>query len=144
METLKALSEDLRGRTTEDKFSLIMDAIKRDHRIGLSLANAHLRDSKYFYSIMDIGLDTADAHSMRSWLDCIVPRIGVKRVLHRLIKQMDKYPVGVSKTLYWLPSYVSETDEKANNIFLTLMEKASDKGIVRNRAVNSTTRSTDI
>ncbi len=132
MDKVKELAKGLRGISEAEQFSLITNTIKSNQRVGLRLATSCLRDHQYFQLLLDMGLETADANGINLWLDCVIPKLGIKKVLHQLIDRMDQYPLGVSKTIYWLPSYVSISDARTYNVYEVLIQKANDKGIIRN------------
>lgn len=69
----------------------------------LKVANASLREARYFEEILRIGIATADAYNIKFWLECTVPRLGFKNTVHLLKLSIAENRAGVRKALYYLP-----------------------------------------
>jgi hypothetical protein len=97
------LKRRLRQHPEEERFRFICQIIPERRGLGLRLANSCLRSRRFFEELLMEGMRTGDASSMRTWLKCVVPRLGVVRVLAALRAGMDSNPDAVDNALYWMP-----------------------------------------
>ena len=52
-----------------------------------------------------MALEDADASSIRYWPECVVPRLGFRRIVRLLDNFRGEYPESVAKAAYWLPLF---------------------------------------
>ena len=65
----------------------------------------------HYQSLLRHALRHANAHSIDWWLAALVPRLGVRSVLSLLRREVELAPAGVEKALYFLPRYVTASEE---------------------------------
>jgi hypothetical protein len=62
--------------------------------------------------LLEKGLVYGDASSIKWWLIAVLDGLGYKRVLQIIRAHLDKAPLCVEKTLYWLPGmYKAQSEE---------------------------------
>ncbi len=133
------LKRALRQHPEDARFQFICEVIAERRGLGLRLANSCLRERKYFEALLQEALRTSDASSIRTWLKCILPRLGVVRVLGAVKKLMDADPRVVDSVLYWMPVFMSGKDRmflsassrREAFAFIRLREAAQEKGYIR-------------
>ena len=118
-----ALAQRLRELPEDERFALIYECLQYRTVLGLSLATSCLQKPMYFQQILEQGLQRADASAIRFWLECAVPRLGVRRVLHVLTQTLETNPGAVEKALYWLPRFMPRDDERAMEAWTQLKMK---------------------
>ena len=111
----RQVANQLRSLGEEARYPYILQALQRDVVVGLRLANACLREKKYFEDIFLQGLQTADASEIQFWLKAVVSRLGFRRVVALLLETQKESPRTVEKALYWLPQYLPQNDSEALN-----------------------------
>lgn len=109
----RAFARQMRQVPENQRFVAIQELMEYNSGHGLRLATATLQRPHYFQTILEQGLKCADAHSMQNWLECVVPKLGFRRVAATLMRWLDIDPVAVLKALYWLPSLLPENDNGA-------------------------------
>ncbi len=95
-DALRAMADDAQ------RFAFIKALVPLHHIVALRLANACLREACYFEEVLAIGLNTANASDIRHWLEAVVPRLGLRRVVALVAQRIDDPPV-VEKAAYFLP-----------------------------------------
>ncbi len=113
----------LKKYSEEDRFEFIKTALSYDVIGALKLANSCLRRRAYFAEIFEQGLQEADASSILWWLQCVVPRLGMKRILNILNDKLETEPNQVRKAIYWLPKFLKPGDTKTASSICSLKEK---------------------
>jgi hypothetical protein len=126
-ELRKNFARHLKEYPEEDRFKFIKAALPYDALGALKLANSCLRRREYFVELFEQGLHEADASSILMWLECLVPRLGVMRVLNILSDKLNTEPKQVRKAIYWLPKFIKREDTKAAPSFHTLKEMTLKK-----------------
>lgn len=107
------LARELRQLPEEVRFSVIEEFIQFNLLMGLKLAYVCLQNPKYFRQMLDMALDTADASSIQHWLDCVVPKLGFRRVMYVLSKKIKAQPTQVDHALYFMGKFLSSEDSVA-------------------------------
>ncbi|HKX29236.1 MAG TPA: hypothetical protein VJ302_16185 [Blastocatellia bacterium] len=111
----------------EERFQFIRAAIAY-HMVGaLRLANSCLRKREYFVEILELGLRVADASSILLWLQCVTPRLGIRRVVSILSDRIKTEPDQVKKALYWLPTFLKPGDSETASALRALGELADQQ-----------------
>lgn len=121
---LRALPERLRIKT-------IREVLDKNVVVGLKLASKTINDKRFFKEILDRGLETADASGILLWLECVIPRLGVRRVLRILQKRLQENPVAVAKALYWVPRFISEDNVQHIEMLQSLIDSLAAIGVRR-------------
>ncbi|WP_422928584.1 hypothetical protein [Singulisphaera sp. PoT] len=98
------LASHLRQATEQERLAFVSELAKSSPGVALVLARRTLAENRSYEVLLDQGLAHADASGIRPWLECVVPRLGFRKVLRRLGEAVDSNPDGVAKALYWLPS----------------------------------------
>lgn len=120
----RALTQRLRQLPEEERFKLIWECLQSHTSLGLRLATACLQKPDYFQQILEYGLQRADASTIRCWLECVVPKLGFRRIISVLTQTLETNPRAVEKTLYWLPLFLPRDDERAVEAWTSLRMKA--------------------
>lgn len=104
----------MQANDEEERYGLVCVALDHNTAMGLALANRFLRRRAHFEYVLERGLRTADASQIQWWLACVLPRLGLRRVLRLLEKALSTYPREVDKAAYWIPrlAYKLSTDEE--------------------------------
>lgn len=101
----KELAALLRGLREWDRLAFLMGLLPHQTAVALDLARRCLTERGSYEAILDRALDETDASTIRDWLECVVPRLGFRRVIQRLKlrRETDRAAVGYAR--YWLPSF---------------------------------------
>lgn len=99
--------------------------------VGLDLAMRSLKSHEFLLRILHRGLESANASSIRRWLECVTPRLGIRRVLGELLRNIDQFPEGIGRTIYFLPGMVAPGDERGMRLLAALRTAAEARGLVR-------------
>ena len=120
----RELARTLRSMSEDERLRFIQQWIL--HRPSLTLLFAHkcLQRRDSFYWVIQFGLDHANASSIESYLRCAVPRLGFRRTVAYLSKQLPLNPKAVGKALYWLPRFLSKSDERGRQLLGDILESA--------------------
>jgi hypothetical protein len=119
----KALQRRLTSLPEEAQFDEINVILDRDSVIGLKLANAILKNKKYFEILLERGVAEANASEIELWLKYLLPRLGFRRVMGILYDKLSEHPQEVRKALYWLPKFLPKGNEYAVKLLKELLNK---------------------
>jgi hypothetical protein len=128
-ENLKTLQDKLMSLPEESRFDDINIILNQNSLIGLKLANAVLKNKKYFEILLERGLERANASSIELWLKYLLPRLGYHRVIDILSEKLNsEHRQQVAKASYWLPKFLPKGDEKAEKLLTEfwIKEKQTD------------------
>ena len=114
----------LRKQPEADRFQFIQELLSYDLVVGLQLANTCLQNEQFFERILEQGLQTADASTLKFWLECVVPRLGMRRVVAILTQKLETDAMAVKKALYWLPRLLPKDDKHGGLAVSKLTELA--------------------
>ena len=120
----RELVQQLLAQPEEQRYQFIQDLLPSELPLALKLASACLRQRSYFEALLEQGLRTADASTIRSWLRPLVTRLGMRRVARMLADKLVTDRAGVKKALYWLPSLLRADDAKGAAALRELADKA--------------------
>lgn len=125
----RELARRLRQLPEEDRFTFIRTLLDTDFVVGLILASACLRQKKYFEAILDYGFKN---HSSRIelWLQCVIPRLGFRKVLHLVTDKLLTEPKAVEKAAYWLWGLRPRNDPAARQGLLKLNDLLREQGLM--------------
>lgn len=123
----RELARELRQLPEPERFQFIAELLKHNP-VALKLANSCLRERRYFEQLLRHGLDTADARSIESWLECVVPRLGFKRVIALLLAEMDRNTQAVDQAIYYLRGFAPYHDSRAWHALQELIALVASKG----------------
>jgi hypothetical protein len=126
----RELARRVRQLPEEERFTFIRTLIDKDVVVGLLLARACLRDRKYFKTILDQGLKTADASFIKLWLTCVIPPLGFRKVVRLVTDKLSTEPKGVEKAAYWLWVMRPHSDPDALQELLKLNHLLREKGLM--------------
>lgn len=130
----RELARRLRQLPEEDRFTFIRTLIDKDLVVGLLLARNCLRDRKYFETILDLGVKTADASFIKLWLQCVIPPLGFRRVVRLVTRKLATEPHGVEKAAYWLWVMRPYSDPTALQGLTQLNHLLREKGLMTPRS----------
>ena len=75
-----------------------------NHRVGLRVANACSRNRSVFCHILLDGLSRADPSTIRQWIKCVVPRLGVVMTVKVIASSDSCDPLLGEACIYWIES----------------------------------------
>ncbi|HTU93126.1 MAG TPA: hypothetical protein VMF69_23800 [Gemmataceae bacterium] len=128
--TERELAKQLRNLSEEERYAFILEMLDVHLLVALELANGCLRRRDLLTRLLEVGLSRVkDLSSITVWLERIVPRLGVRRVLEVLSSQLDLHPFAVGSALYFMQGYVKKENAVDVDAFHQLYEKAQQKGI---------------
>jgi hypothetical protein len=119
----KALQRRLTSLPEEAQFDEINVILDRDSVIGLKLANAILKNKKYFEILLERGVEEANASEIELWLKYLLPRVGFRRVMFILSDKLSEQPQQVRKASYWLPKFLPKGNQEAARLLKELLNK---------------------
>lgn len=106
---MRTLARDLREEPEEDRFQFIQDMLAHPSGVGaaLRLANTSLRKREFLERVFERCLDQENWRWLPLCLDCVVPRIGLQRVITILKLRLEQDPgniKNISLARYYLGS----------------------------------------
>jgi hypothetical protein len=107
----------------EQQFNEVCILLQQDIVAALKLANSTLKNKKYFQDLLEKGLESSNASEIEIWLKYLVPRLGVRYVIHVLETKVEAQSEQVKKALYWLPKFIQNDNMKEVNLFKNLEKK---------------------
>ncbi len=119
------LARTLRSISEQERLEFIQEWILCQPSLALLFAHKCLQRRRSFYAILQYGLDHANASSISAYLDCVVPRVGFRRAIAYLSKELPRNPKAVGKALYWLPRLLSKDDERGKEALRELQRLAT-------------------
>lgn len=125
----RAVVDELAALPNEARVEFILALLPLDDALGLYLATACLRERQPFERILQLGLTEANPSSMRDWLKCTVPRLGLQRAVSILESAYSSHPEGVQRALYWIPRTLPPPDQRSCedvSRLITLVERATE------------------
>ncbi|MCC5663465.1 hypothetical protein LC653_05830 [Nostoc sp. CHAB 5784] len=122
-ENHKALQQRLMSLPEEAQFDEISAILDRNSVIGLKLANAILKNKRYFEILLERGVAEANASEIELWLKYLLPRLGFRRVIAILSGKLSEQPQEVRKASYWLPKFLPKGNEQAAKLLKELLNK---------------------
>ncbi len=134
-EDYKALQRRLMSLGEEAQFDEINAILARNFVIGLKLANAVLKNKRYFELLFDQGLEKANASDIELWLKYLLPRLGFRRVIAILSHKLSENPESVNKASYWLPKFLPKDNKQAVILLRELLKKQKQLESENDKAV---------
>lgn len=123
----RELARQLRQLPEPERFRFIDEFL--DHSLlGLDFAKASLTQRSYFEQLLQRGLNTADASTIFDWLECIVPKLGFKRVIRLLTKEVERNTQAVDQAVYWMFRLVPRHDSRSWQALQQLKALVACKG----------------
>jgi len=104
------LAARLRAMTAAEAYAFICEYLDHDPIVALHLARRGLRERRHFEQILARGFETADASSIRYWLEACLDKLGPKRVVKMFEQLAATNPRAAARTLYWTRIYVLRAD----------------------------------
>jgi hypothetical protein len=99
------LAGRLRSCSEEEKFAFLSDLVVAQPAVALDLSRRCLKAKASFEKLLVRALQEADASSIRYWLECVLPRLGFRRVVGILHSLQGERPENVADAAYWLPLF---------------------------------------
>ena len=128
------LKRELRLLPEQERFAFIQTCFNitgyRNGGLGLLLASSCLHSKTYILPLLEKGLISADASTIRFWLEFALPRLGEHNTFTILFDLLETNPEVVGKALYWLPSLL-KTETKMLGELQRLQSLAEAKGVIR-------------
>jgi hypothetical protein len=116
---IRELDANLRA-ATEDQRVVALARILREmseRKLRLSLvfdvAKRTVRKRESFAQLLRVGLQVADATTIKEWLAFSVAQLGYVRVIEILESLPVGFEAGISKAAYWLPAFAANEAEAA-------------------------------
>ena len=104
----RELARILRTIPEPDRLDFLGEFLSVNYPLALLLARRCLSERKSFEILLEGGLNEADASGIRYWLECVVPHLGIRRVVRHLLRRAATNPEGVRKARYWLSLFQEE------------------------------------
>lgn len=76
-------------------------------------------------------METADASDIKLWLECVIPRLGFRKVVALLTDKLATDPKVVDKARYWLGYFLQDNDPRAITALSELNRVMSEMGLIR-------------
>ena len=110
----KVLLRSMLTMSETERFDVVLKLLDYpdDVNRALKLANHALRSREYFVSLLSLSLERANPHTMKYWLECIVPRLGLRRTIFYLRHLGDGEKQRVSWALYQLNWMVDSSNQQ--------------------------------
>ena len=108
----RELARQLRELSEPVVFEFVQEMLEVHEIVALDLARKTLKSKESFYRLLHVGLERANASSIRRWLECVIPRIGIRNVIANLVDKIDQYPDGVARAIYFIPQMIDEEARK--------------------------------
>lgn len=129
-------AQQLRQWSEEERYEFVKELLGHDELAGLRMASSTLQQKGHFEGILERGLRTADASSVSHWLECVVPKLGFRKVVLIMSSKVETDFETVKKALYWLPRHRPQNDPRADAALSALKTKVRDVEIVKDRGRN--------
>ncbi|MFA6955467.1 MAG: hypothetical protein WC538_06300 [Thermoanaerobaculia bacterium] len=91
--------------------------------VALDGAKRCVEDKDGFRSLMDWGLDHANASSVGSFLELAIEQLGIRYVLRTLGERIDSNPPSVEKALYGLAPAIRAGDQNSRKALRELIDR---------------------
>lgn len=101
----RALARELRALPEAERFEFIRELLETNASYGLVMVRRCLRRPEHARILITCALRTADASSIRCWLEALVPKLGFRQTMQLLDEHLESDLAGVSKARYWLPLF---------------------------------------
>ncbi len=101
----RELAQELRQIPEQERLKFLLELLSVNQVVALDLARKSLSERNSFETLLENGLQSADASTIRYWLESVVPGLGFPRVVRQLRRHSQSYPAGVKKARYWLTSF---------------------------------------
>jgi hypothetical protein len=102
------LAQKLRRLPEHECLGFIQDFAVANPAVALDLAKKCLSKRQSFEALLDQALNDANSSGIRYWLEAIVPRLGIRRVVALLRDRAYSKADAVSQAAYWLPMFASQ------------------------------------
>lgn len=99
------LAQELRKLPERERLEFVSDFALANPAVALDLAKKCLTQKQSFELLLDQALDNSSSSGIRYWLESIVPRMGVRRVISHLRRRANSNAEGVARAAYWLPMF---------------------------------------
>lgn len=128
--TERELTKQLRSLPEEERYAFIVEMLDVQLSVALELANKCLRRRDLLIRLLETGIARVkDLSTIKYWLDELIPRLGVRRVIQILREQLDEHPFGVGSSFYFVLSHVNRSDQESMDAFHSLYELAKAKDV---------------
>lgn len=101
----RELAQLLRMAPESERLQFVQEFAVANPAVALELARKCLTERGSFEALLDQGLEEANSSSLRYWLECVVPRLGFRRVVAILRSQLGTKADRVAQAAYWLPTF---------------------------------------
>jgi hypothetical protein len=99
----------LKSLPEEKAYEALKYMVEQKNPISLIFAKKILRQKDYVRQMFESGLSSADASSIKLWLDFAIPKLGL-RAVEKSIRKIDNGSNKIAqKAAYWLPMLSSKT-----------------------------------
>jgi hypothetical protein len=113
----------------------IFEIYTANSRVGMRLANACSRDKAVFKRILLDGLSRADLSTIRQWMKCVVPRLGIVATVNAIMS-IDSYePVLGETCIYWIESMRLRLSKREFSALTQLKEVMRVRSVEKNLAL---------
>jgi hypothetical protein len=126
----KKIYDYLKSIPESDAYEIINEMLENKSLVTIAIAKKILNDKKNIIIFFEHGLKTTNAQSIKAWLNFAIPKIGFKAVVNSMISINNHENKIIEKALYWLPSIITETNEKSQDLLQQLKNHINKEDIV--------------
>ncbi len=105
----------LQNQSQEKRFAFVWTVINENSSLGFVLVKHANLKPIFLQVILEKGLVYGDASSVRGWIDAVMEGLGYKKTLSVISEHIEKAPLCVFKTLYWLPILFKNAPDEIQN-----------------------------
>jgi hypothetical protein len=118
----RELAHTLRTLPEPERFEFLNELLVFHSTVALLLARRCLKSKEYFQVLLDRALRECHAGNIRPWFACVVPKLGMRRVIHSVKAHAADSPNGFEAAKYWLPMFAKDAGCSAAEVDELLAE----------------------
>jgi hypothetical protein len=128
------LKVDVRELAPSEASARVLEVYALNSRVGMRLANACSRDKAVFKKILADGITKADLSTIRQWMKCVVPRIGVVATINEIVSSENCDALLGETCVYWIESMGLGRSTREKNAIFRLKEILGERSKKAGRA----------
>ncbi len=113
--TEQKIVDYLKSVNEREALLLIKEMINQGSTISHVAVKRVLRERQNVEEIFSYLADKTNIQTLGLWLECIIPKLGIKRAIALIEKLNSDTNKLAEKALYWLPRYIKSEDEKSRH-----------------------------
>ena len=124
------IASHLRQLQERERCSFVSHLLEVNEYAALDLASRTIRAPEFFERLLERGLASANAHTVKFWLACVAPRLGVAKVLRIFKESLSRLPSKVPTAAYHLACLVKSSSEREKAAVRQFVELLCDRGLL--------------